>query len=161
MEKREFEQRYGKEVSKYTYSQIEKTYMACSGYIDKDKFCAGYKQIGNKEDALEILNDLTAQAEGWKNKARIEKEAKQKATEMFEACNDLNKDLRKEVASLDEKLKNHIAENSAALVAMVVKGGLYKEAEEIFGRKRVIAVKLTAGIELDIEDQRYIIEQFR
>lgn len=161
MNKTEFEQMYGKKVTDSFFIQSERMYMAAGDNVDKETFCKVLKQVGNKEDVLDLLMDMTHRIESLSSRLAAAKNTCETLEAQFKACDSRKSELANEIKELDSKLKDRIAENATALVALVVKAGLYKEAAEIFGRKRVISVKLQAGIELDIEDQRFIIEQFR
>lgn len=159
MNKQEFEQRFGKEVTDEFFRQSERMYMACGDNVDKDRFCAGLKQANKNIAALELMLSFTEQVELRNAKIRrIELQAETLDNELCSTTEKLNKTIDN-MADLLVERDDLKAENSAACLAMV-KAGMNVIAEEIFGRRRVIASNLSLGIALDIEDQRFVIKEF-
>lgn len=134
MTRKEFEERTNIDLKKFDFDMIHDIYMACGDNMDKDEFCALWKD-GNFR---ELLNRVT-----------YEKKITEQAYDM--AMNKIQK--------LKDDKELHDMESVEFLLgkADVYKDtDFYKEAVNLVGEKEVVLTKVRMRLPLWEEDMEYI-----
>lgn len=134
MTRKEFEERTNIDLKKVDFDMIHDIYMACGDSMDKDEFCALWKD-GNFE---ELLKRVTC-----------EKKITEQAYDMAMIKIQKMKD--------DKELQNMESVEFLLGKADVYKDtDFYKEAMKLTGEKEVVLTKVRMGLPLWEEDMKYI-----
>lgn len=134
MTRKEFEERTNIDLKKADFDMIHDIYVACGDNMDKDEFCALWKD-GNFEDLL--------------NRVTYEKKITEQAYDMAMS----------KIQKMKDDKKIHDMESVEFLLgkADVYKDtDFYKGAVNLVGEKEVVLTKIRMGLPLWEEDMEYI-----
>lgn len=170
MTREEFNQHSGLDIKAEYYAPIERVYMSASDEMDKVTFGKAYGQLfegGCKDDALDLVHDLSDEVRKWKKYAH-EQHNRAEAIMADKRVVDSRCDAQQsDLDELDARLVKTEGELSRTIdaaqemAALLLKLGREDELREMVGVRAVIKVKLSRGIELTAADREAILEMLQ
>ena len=157
----EFNKLSGLDVPEYNYDKIEAIYMN-AGEMDKETFAKAYKQLIGRDDAVDLVYELsdavTRREDIINNYKAIANEAVYENDQLRERLEERNQE-RTKLIEEREQLRNAANKANAKVqqaAKLLLDAKLEQQAIELLGHAAVITLKIERNAPLNANDLAYI-----